>query len=853
MNLILRATGQQPISISGNNIPQGITGGIQRTFFGNEDVKDIPARVGEGNEWLKSKGIPTALSGPLSAAAIVGMTAIDLTGGGKKEGIESAGKGTIKFLGGNMDALPKVIKNVLKGPQDYTTSFIKKLVSNNKNTINQGELKNLLNNTPGVDKYDLKVINDSAAEYGDKIPTQSLINDISAEILPLTPWKNPTPTTRGSSYFDYTPKSLLDHMGGKGYNEITFESPIKTSAGEQHPMLGSRPGYFSHYRYEDLLPENIGTHGSTMETQKLPNTRRQLEIQADLTQHDRLPSRLKSIVEEKWMESPTFLEEYYKPGNIVGSYYGDKDMVLGFNKGVNGEWSVKVAEIGKRGQILGPERIHATFPTRDNVKYVIDRNNINLDRYLGDASKLNKYKENPKAQIRTFREALKLAAKDGKTTYEWPTGQTAMKIEGLGGGQDNLWVDWPTGRITAAEVEDLAGLMPDDIKRYSTGDTIGRLVNRGNMENPWTDVEPYIITGTNIDGKFKVIPKATVDDVVDSTGRSREDVMEMIQNRTFPGLINLEESINLSEKLTKEFVYRLNEIDFVKEAKRLGLKPEVVDTVGGGKFWRVSLPNSFADMAVEGKVPIGVLTNMTKATAPLAAGAGIGAGMFKFLGGDLSAVPENIANWIVGGDKIKNAGNPLPVPPPPPPLYPKFTPNPETGDWIEIDKLISGESSNNPRATNIGDNGHYYVGLTQIGMDEWNIVNKYREEHGLPVYEWKSDNSEHGDRTPPDQVWDPDINKEYGNVYLNKIIPEKIERLYLPLNPLMILIMYGGWWDDWKAVGGDIDKMPDTANIYFTNVLGEDVAKYKESVKRVNYIEELKRKHPDIYAQLANK
>ena len=45
--------------------------------------------------------------------------------------------------------------------------------------------------------------------------------------------------------------------------------------------------------------------------------------------------------------------------------------------------------------------------------------------------KLNQYND-PTAHFRMIREELKKAAQDGKTKLQFPTGETAMKIEGLG-------------------------------------------------------------------------------------------------------------------------------------------------------------------------------------------------------------------------------------------------------------------------------------------------------------------------------------------------------------------------------------------------------------------------------------
>jgi hypothetical protein len=49
---------------------------------------------------------------------------------------------------------------------------------------------------------------------------------------------------------------------------------------------------------------------------------------------------------------------------------------------------------------------------------------------LNDVKKLEQYND-PTAHFRMVREEIATAAKDGKTKLQFPTGETAMKIEGL--------------------------------------------------------------------------------------------------------------------------------------------------------------------------------------------------------------------------------------------------------------------------------------------------------------------------------------------------------------------------------------------------------------------------------------
>src|SRR3990167_6032978 len=71
------------------------------------------------------------------------------------------------------------------------------------------------------------------------------------------------------------------------------------------------------------------------------------------------------------------------------------------------------------------------FP-RESAKSVAERKRMNAQR-TKELEPLQPYSSNdPLAHLRTFREEVKRATKDGKDTLLIPSGETAMKIEGLG-------------------------------------------------------------------------------------------------------------------------------------------------------------------------------------------------------------------------------------------------------------------------------------------------------------------------------------------------------------------------------------------------------------------------------------
>ena len=107
---------------------------------------------------------------------------------------------------------------------------------------------------------------------------------------------------------------------------------------------------------------------------------------------------------------------------------------------------------------------------------------------------------------RVIREEIKQAAKDGKTKLQFPTGETAMKIEGLGEGSEQ-WTRM---------VGDLPAILkPRDLK-------VGVEVKQGAYDWIITDV-----LGENT-GKFKAVPKGTL--VEGMTKKFPEIPMSEIEN-----------------------------------------------------------------------------------------------------------------------------------------------------------------------------------------------------------------------------------------------------------------------------------------------------------------------------------
>lgn len=211
-----------------------------------------------------------------------------------------------------------------------------------------------------------------------------------------------------------------------------------------------------------------------------------------------------------------------------------------------------------------------------------------LDKEMTELEKLQPYSSNdPLANLRTFREEVKRAAKDGKDTLLIPSGKTAMKIEGLG----------ERGGFTFRNRADrLVEISSNDLKVGLEINQGGEILGVGEGRNKW------IITEVLEEGKFKAISTEHISralpefqndiQVFRETGKLT-DVLEPYINRA-------SETFDISGKVdTQHFVYKLNESAIPKEARKMGLIIEGKINVDNGEWWKILIPSERARMPVE--------------------------------------------------------------------------------------------------------------------------------------------------------------------------------------------------------------------------------------------------------------
>ena len=365
-------------------------------------------------------------------------------------------------------------------------------------------------------------LSSSALRVSNKINLKKLASDVEQQLVPLkaTPVKSPRWSYVGQ-----------DFIGDGKYGEVVYQSPIKTSAGQIH--FPEKEAYEFHTGKD--LSDRFPNYFSHIRYEDVADgkTRKILETQSDLMQKEGFPSNIQSM------------KQYDSLGSTPANA---KDMT-------SKEWSILEKQRAKSSELAIKEtRLLEPYSSND-----------------------------PLAQLRTFREEVKRAAKDGKDTLLIPSGETAMKIEGLG--ESNNWFKYSGGE---ARIQNR--IRPENMK-------VGMEVFQGGQPNSW------IITDILGDGKFKAVP-------LDIAKKQKSHLLESDK-----------ETFDISGKVdTQHFVFKLNEEAIPKEARKMGLNVEgkfYVDERGNlmrggdstgynGDWWKIQIPPERAKMPVEAYGLIGV-------------------------------------------------------------------------------------------------------------------------------------------------------------------------------------------------------------------------------------------------------
>jgi hypothetical protein len=326
---------------------------------------------------------------------------------------------------------------IYKETEPLTTKILKKLEG--KTTVSKQFIQDLTN-APELKQQERNIVrNVLESQKSDIIPVADFATKVKHELLPLN--RKTVGSEINALGERFTPRyeyiSLPDELRGNvaNYSEHIYESPIKTSAGQTHFGEVSK-NYFGHTRIEDMASKTAPSYrgGGMYDATEIYKTGEKIIPQ----------SNIRRVIEVQ--------SDLYQKGNL------EREMP-------------KQVDLGEGEKLWKLDRFGNTQIPKVGGK---------AEQRMADINKLQQYND-PTAHFRMVREEVKQAAIDGKTKLQFPTGETAMKVEGLTR-EAQQWM------LNADTI-----LKPEHLK-------VGEEIAQGGV-NQW------IITDILGNGKFKAVPK----------------------------------------------------------------------------------------------------------------------------------------------------------------------------------------------------------------------------------------------------------------------------------------------------------------------------------------------------------
>ena len=416
---------------------------------------------------------------------------------GTKELFKKVGDKAVEVYKEAGNLTTKILKD-LEGKSTVSKQYI-------LDATNRGELK----------QQERDLIRSVLDGEGDTVNVSDFAKKVQTELLPLErnmvgsnyPGATPYASTRAKYENITLPKESRGSV--KDYSEHVYESPIKTSAGNVHFSSTFRadsgyngkgfPNYFGHTRIEDMADDQ---------------TRRVIEVQSDLYQKGSLEREI----------APT----------KGGINYGVDSAKL-----PNGETSTFAHMQGNNFLFTNGEKYSVGEILKENPKLA-----EKLKPRQNEIAKLSQY-SNPTAHFRMVREEIKKASDDGKTKLQFPTGETAMKIEGLGSAE--TWSMKDKSGITLNLTKDILDQVDKD---KFIGTTVFPTSQAG---------DDWVVTKVLGDGKFKAVSKRNLEALADDMDSTWQ---EELQNVIDDPELGVTETFDVSGKLdTENPIYKFYEKD----------------------------------------------------------------------------------------------------------------------------------------------------------------------------------------------------------------------------------------------------------------------------------------------------
>ena len=423
---------------------------------------------------------------------------------------------------------------VYEGPKELTLKTLDKLKG--RSTVSKQFISDLTN-AGDIKQAERDVIRKILAEEGNNVNVSEFIGKVESQLLPLK-------RSGGSGYVEAKAEreKLFDRQEASGLNieDYLKKNPAEKTKLEElnKTMRDENPGAFGGESYENIvLPDDLRGPVASYSEHIYQSPIKTSAGNVHFSKED-----------AGGYFAHTRVEDMSGSANPKA-----KKMLSGPNQGIRRVIEIQSdlfqkgrleSETGQFGVLKGDES-RASIGEVELAKRMKIRD--------AEIAKLEPYRNTWYERI--IREEIKQAAKDGKTKLQFPTGETAMKIEGLGE-QNNFAMTWfhsrpPDGAATRTGGLEAYKLKSEELK-------IGMQIERA-------DARKWIITDILGDGKFKAVPK---------------NIYDKLARKELAGNDPYAETFDISGKVdTENPIYKFYEKDVQKFLNKLGGK-KVVDDRG---------------------------------------------------------------------------------------------------------------------------------------------------------------------------------------------------------------------------------------------------------------------------------
>ena len=385
----------------------------------------------------------------------------------EKTGIKPFTRRSLSFSSSAKTLANNLTSDPFSGFSDITTTVLNDLVG--KTSVSQQYILDQLNR-PGVKQAEKDIVNNVLGQFTERVNVKEFADAVRTELLPLDGY-----TYDGSWENIVLPDDKIGKV--QQYSETIYQSPVKTSAGKHHydadpyGMPGETeeafPNYFAHVRKEDMAESGFGTIAPDS------YVRRILEIQSDLFQRGRL-------------------EREYQNTGIDKAYARGSNYATRSREEIDGIYNDYVEKLKN-----SKDEIAINFYKKEisELKYIKKK----FEERSVEVKPLEPYRNT--WHERVIREEIKKAANDKRIYLRFPTGKTAILIEGLN--RNNFWNN---GSI----IEDLKSELKEEYL------IVGNTINDGGKD--------WVILKDNGEGSFNAIPKYALSSIEDSSTKNLNEI-----------------------------------------------------------------------------------------------------------------------------------------------------------------------------------------------------------------------------------------------------------------------------------------------------------------------------------------